>query len=100
MPLILTYGLRDVESEVPGDGGGGVVVFDVRAPFDFSWQRGTGNQILMRQQPRVGSLCDPFFCPGKRDWFYIEPGDTYSLYRAVPLTSKERAVALKSNTIV
>lgn len=61
MPLILTYGLRDVESEVPGDGGGGVVVFDVRAPFDFSWQRGTGNQILMRQQPRVGQSLRSIF---------------------------------------
>lgn len=96
VPLILTDGLRDVESEVPGDGGWGVVVFDVRASFNFSWQRETGNQTLMRRQPCLGQFLVSaqrnwaVFCPEERDWFHFRPGDTYSLDKAVTLTPKSK----------
>lgn len=61
MPLILADGLRDVESEVPGDAGRGVVVFDVCASLDLSWQREAEKQASVRKQPRLRQFLGSIF---------------------------------------
>ena len=34
------------------------MVFDVRAPLNFSWQRQTGNRVLRRQQSFGGPVSE------------------------------------------